>query len=390
MPNGDEPISDARPAMVPTQIWDGLLLIGDDLTGALDTAAQFVGLFGQISVHWRASASGSSLAFDSGARELSGAAAEAAVAARLAGQTLDTATLCYAKLDSLLRGHPAHEIAAWLRRGAFEHCIVAPAFPAQGRITLEGRQFHFDGSRWVPIATDLLASLRELGVDGALCRVGDPAPAGVSLWNATSDSDLDAIVAAGRAASGRVLWCGSGGLASALARSTGHAAKIDYAIARPALGLFGSDQAVTAAQFETCDACAFTLADGGPASAARLSRSLDETGVALARLALPVDISREAATKRIAREFGRLLGALAPPTTLLVSGGETLRAVCEALGADHLELAGQVEPGIPVSILRGSRFDGVRIVSKSGAFGDRDLIKRLLARTAHLWNGEAA
>lgn len=390
MPNGETPISDAGPAAASAQTWDDLFLIADDLTGALDTAAQFVGLFGPVSVYWRVAPSSGSVALDSGTRELSGADAERAVAARFAGRRLEGATLCYAKLDSLLRGHPAHEIAAWLRHADFARCVIAPAFPAQGRITREGRQFHFHEGRWAPVVTDLLASLRELDIEGALCHAGDPVPAGVSLWNATSDADLDAIVAARRATTGNVLWCGSGGLASALARSAGRSANIEFVIARPALGLFGSDQPVAAAQFESCGDCAFTLTDGGPASAAKLARSLDEAGAALARVAIPVDVSREEAAKRVAREFGRLLDALTPPATLLVIGGETLRAVCEALGADHLELAGQIEPGIPVSVLRGGRFNGVRVVSKSGAFGDRELVKRLLTHTAPLSNGVPA
>jgi D-threonate/D-erythronate kinase len=36
-------------------------------------------------------------------------------------------------------------------------------------------------------------------------------------------------------------------------------------------------------------------------------------------------------------------------------------------------------PGIPTSVLRGGVWDGLRIVSKSGAFGDAGLLARLLA-----------
>jgi uncharacterized protein YgbK (DUF1537 family) len=66
----------------------------------------------------------------------------------------------------------------------------------------------------------------------------------------------------------------------------------------------------------------------------------------------------------------------------MVAGGETLRAVCHALGAARLDVDGQVIPGVPCSIMRGGRWDGIRVVSKSGAFGDPGLLSRLL-------NGEA-
>lgn len=66
------------------------------------------------------------------------------------------------------------------------------------------------------------------------------------------------------------------------------------------------------------------------------------------------------------------------PGTLIVSGGETLRALCIALAADRLDVDGEIEPGVPTSVLRGGAFDGQRIVSKSGAFGGDDFLARIL------------
>ena len=67
-------------------------------------------------------------------------------------------------------------------------------------------------------------------------------------------------------------------------------------------------------------------------------------------------------------------------TTLIVAGGETLRATCLALSAEALEVWGQVAPGLPRSVLRGGRWDGVEVISKSGAFGDDALLRDLLER----------
>ncbi|WP_244439541.1 nucleotide-binding domain containing protein [Azospirillum baldaniorum] len=61
-----------------------------------------------------------------------------------------------------------------------------------------------------------------------------------------------------------------------------------------------------------------------------------------------------------------------------MSGGETLRALCGALGAGRLDLDGALLPGVPGSTLRGGAWDGVRVVSKSGAFGDPSLLRRLI------------
>jgi uncharacterized protein YgbK (DUF1537 family) len=391
MPGSDAAFDVSGTAAAPTQERVRLHLIADDLTGALDTGAQFIPLTGPIDVHWRAVATNGSVAMDSGARELSGDEAEAAVTARLAQTPPDISGLHYAKIDSLLRGHPAREIAAWLRSGVFERCMIAPAFPHQARVTRGGAQCRRSELGWAPVATNLSADLAALGLRVALRRPGDEVPVGVSLWDAESEADLDAIVAAGRAAGGQVLWCGSGGLAGALARSISpHDNRVEPALERPILGLFGSDQAVSAEQVDACGRYASIIEDGGGSNLADVSRRLNEDGVALVRVAIQRGASRADAARRIAGAFGRLALEITRPATLLVAGGETLRAVCDALETDHLELVGQIEPGVPCSFMRGGRFDGVRVVSKSGAFGGRDLLKRLVTLNPHPSNGVSA
>ena len=70
---------------------------------------------------------------------------------------------------------------------------------------------------------------------------------------------------------------------------------------------------------------------------------------------------------------------LPQPGSLFVTGGETLSHVCAALGAEALEVQGEIEPGIPVSVLKGGKWQGVRVISKSGAFGNEGLIRRLIS-----------
>ncbi len=147
---------------------------------------------------------------------------------------------------------------------------------------------------------------------------------------------------------------------------------------RPLLGLFGTDHPVTMAQLAACGDDVLVLPDGGTASAARAAGRLAERGVALVRLGLPDGLARDAAAERIGRELGALARRLVPPSTLLVSGGETLRALCQALGAGRLDINGTLLPGVPGSTLCGGAWNGVRVVSKSGAFGDPSLLRRLI------------
>ncbi len=205
-----------------------LRLLADDLTGALDSAAGFVPLTGPVSVTWQPVAAQGSIAFDSGTRDLPAHQALESIARF--SPLLDGGAPAFKKIDSLLRGHVALELATCLRR--FDHCVLAPAFPFQGRITRNGRQLVRSDDGWRDTGVDLSTELRALGV---VARVLD----------AETDADLDAIVAEGQRLAGRVLWCGTGGLAGALA---GHRPVPCPVLPPPILALIGSDHAVSRAQ----------------------------------------------------------------------------------------------------------------------------------------------
>ena len=314
-----------------------LRLLADDLTGALDSASRFVPLTGGVAVCWHDAAPDGSAAFDSGTRDLSADAALAAIAHFT--PLLDGGAPAFKKIDSLLRGHVALELAACMRR--FDYCVLAPAFPFQGRITRDGRQLMRTDDGWRDTGVDLPAALRALDVR-------------VHLRNAATDADLDAIVADGRRLPGRVLWCGTGGLAGALA---GRRPVPCPALPRPILVLIGSDHPVSGAQFAAVPA---------------------DLRSAIATCDLPPSTDRGEARRLIREEFAALLHRAERPGTLFVTGGGTLRDLCEALGASHLDVDGEIEPGVPTSLLRGGAWDGQRLVSKSGAFGDTGFLARLL------------
>lgn len=357
-----------------------LHLIADDLTGALDAAIAFATATAPIPVYWRAPEAGmaGSLAIDSGTRDLDGASARRTVT-RLAALLPPIAPgHLFLKLDSLLRGHAAQELAGWQDAAPAARCIIAPAFPHYGRITRNGVQMLRTPEGDRPVGARLVEDLAALGLPVKTARPGDPVPDGISLWDAQTDADLARIVEAGAALPGPTLWCGSGGLARALAGGR-PAPRIDAArLPRPVLGLFGTDHAVTRAQIAACPQIALSLPDGGADSTTRLAAQMARDGRVLVSLDLPEGTARAAAAETIAAEYARLLAAMPVPGTLVVSGGETLRALCLALRAERLDLSGEFETGVPCSILRGGRFDGVRVISKSGAFGDPLLLRRLM------------
>ena len=351
-----------------------LRLLADDLTGALDTAAEFVGAFGPLEVVWSTAApETASFAIDSSTREVD--ADEAFTIVRELAPQLDGVAIAYKKIDSLLRGPWVAELDACMRTGAWDACIVAPAFPHQGRVTREGRQFFrgVDGS-WSAVGDSILAQLRTRGMDA---RIGDPAQAlqdGITVFDAGADADLDRIAEIGKAFSGRLLWCGSGGLAAALARGSGVTAS--RRLKTPVLGLFGSDHPTTAAQLSACGAV--MVASANVRSDIGKIRGVLDAGAAFVKLETPAALSRGEAAEHFAREIADLVQSIDPPETVLVAGGETLKAQMLAVRARALQVVGRLEPGLPKSVIQGGRWAGVDVISKSGAFGPRDLWSSLL------------
>ena len=355
-----------------------LRLLADDLTGALDTAAEFVGLCGPLGVAWAGALPPdvpASLAIDTGTREFDKVRAVAVVEGLV--PLLRDSTIAYKKVDSLLRGAWAAELGVCLRSGYWKSCIVAPAFVYQGRRTRGGQHYALaqDG-QWHPVGDNLLAQLAAENTDARPGRLEAELTDGVHVFDAESYRDLDRVVEIGQRCSSPVLWCGSGGLASALAR--GSSAGASGQLQRPVLGLFGSDQAVTAAQLAACESVVVTLAENDDEGTGRIRQQLARQNVALVRFAFALETSREAAALRIARELASLTLQLDPPGTLIVAGGETLKALCLAVGALALKVTGRIMPGLPRSVIQGGRWAGVEVISKSGAFGPPDLWRTLL------------
>lgn len=363
-------------------------LVADDLTGALDAAAVFARPQAPVAILARADGCRGSFALDAGTRGASKAEAQAA-AARDAPLLREVRT-AFRKIDSLLRGHPAAEIAATARAGDFASVVVAPAFPAQGRITLQGRQYarHADGTYRL-IDVDLGRALAACGLaPRPLPHIAAMAGAGVFLCDAEYDSDLAAIAAARPRLRAPVLWCGTSGLARALA---GAVAPLPVPPG-PCLGVVGSRHPLALAEIDRLQAAdpdgVIVLAGGAEVAAAvaRAGERLAGGRWALVTLRLPAADARAAA--RLLRELARAASALRP-AVLFASGGDTLAALRDASGAARLDALGETAPGIPLSRLVGGGWDGVAVVSKSGAFAGGGVLARLFGGKQEDWRGPA-
>ncbi|MEV5981032.1 four-carbon acid sugar kinase family protein [Streptomyces sp. NPDC052114] len=383
-------------------------ILADDLTSAADGAAPFRG--GGLPARILFAApdpavvrGGGVTAVDLGSRVLDEAAAAAATerAARLRRGS----AVLFKTVDSTLRGHVVAEAkAAWAgsRRRAV---VIAPAFPAEGRETVDAVQY----VRGVPVhesdyARDPVHPVRcsDLAVlFPTAARVGPGRAAelprlvragGPIVCSARTDADLDRLVAAVPRLDD-VLWVGSPGLAAALARRCAHAVEATAPPVPPArrpLVVVGSAHPATRRQLAALhareDVQGITVGDD-PAGDTE----------ALRGLTAPVLTLRTPDTRHpplIARDFVRSMAAHIRTLltehrvdALVVTGGETATTVLRALDITGLHLLDEPEPGIALGTPLGRPGlpapAGPPVLVKAGGFGDDDLLLRLcrLVRT---------
>jgi uncharacterized protein YgbK (DUF1537 family) len=422
-----------------------VVIVADDLSSAADCGAQMAASGVRVHVPLAAPRGGAEedqeidvLALDADSRHLPAGRAYAATRACLDHPRVGPDTLVFKSVDSTLRGNLGAEVDAILDTGGFQGAIVAPAFPRQGRTTVDGVQ----RVHGVPVdksefASDPLAPVRCADVaerfaeqsgrraelvpmdvqrdPGALARRLSAAHAGLLVLDAVEETDLARIAHWAGALAGRFLWVGSTGLARYVPESVGLQARqprpVDGAARGPVLVVAGSASAITRRQLDACNngksfeevrVQSRAILGGGAACAAEHARARSALARAAARservaLTLTAGPSDIAASHAIAAARGQppetasktLIAAIAGltrelfddgvhPRGLVLTGGDTARAVAGALGLDGITLFDEIEPGVPMGHTTDT--DAMLIVTKAGGFGGESTLLRSLER----------
>ncbi len=376
-----------------------LRLVADDLSGAAECAAVLAMATGRPAplLFGGAVPDAGSYAVDTDGRESEAATAAqgTAIAVRRALRpSPGERVLVYKKIDSTLRGHIAQELEALLAEpGLFDAAVVCPVLPEQGR-TLRGGVLHVRGE---PLK-DLHRLLRKADERAALIDAGgsiDEALArGARLLavDAENGTELDRIAAALLRSERRLLAVGSAGLAKALARRIFGTSVPDFDLRRagdgPTVGVVGSFSPVAASQLDEVArdgrAAVVCLAPEDWLDAARAADAVGQAR-ALTREGRPVILTMQGAPVpgSSSRALVQAMAAAAEPllrsaSTLVLTGGDTARAVLDRLHIDQLQVLGELEPGICLG--RSDRSDAPYIVTKAGAFGDPGALLRVLRR----------
>jgi uncharacterized protein YgbK (DUF1537 family) len=400
------------------------LILADDLTGAADCAIAFGRRGRAAAVTWGEVADAGDhqlpvLAYDAASR---GLAAEAAAGrhADVLERLFEPERLLFKKIDSTLRGQPAAEIAA-----ALEHLksrlgpafgVFAPAFPATGRTTVDGRilvkgRALEEAEVWQRDHTypngDLVDVLATAGIRGervtlATVRGGDLRAtfarlAGegdmVAACDAETEHDLHLIAEASLHASPATFFIGSAGLAHALAGLDAGDVVEPLRIPMSASGtlivvgsLAGASRSAARELEATGTVAHFpvapqTLLGGGAGRgtlAADVMKRLSGGGDALIEIMMD-DQPDMSLGPQLAQGLADALQSLAPAIgAFAATGGETAALLLSRFGVNGIRLADEIEPGVSLGLTLGKL--SVPIATKAGAFGDERSLIRISER----------
>jgi uncharacterized protein YgbK (DUF1537 family) len=332
-----------------------------------------------------------------------------------------TERMLFKKVDSTLRGNIASELYTVLaeRRAGSPNrvvAIMAPAFPAGGRATVDGHQLVHGipvekTEIWFgtdhPGAAHIPSMLGLAGLSTALLSRSNvrshfanllssmeklAAAADVIVCDAETDDDLSAIARASVALGGDTVWVGSAGLAYQLPHAAGLSSSITSVpqpefISGPTLMVIGSMSSVSHRQAgvveEAIPVASIRIPSGvmleGPSHTAwnvvagRIHESLNSGNDTLIILDPSGGVGPE--KRRCLTAALRIL--LAPYVCLVGSffatGGETARAILEGWGVSSLHMLGELEPGLAFSFCR-VHDRTLPILTKAGAFGNQDTL----------------
>jgi 4-hydroxythreonine-4-phosphate dehydrogenase len=387
------------------------LILADDLSGAADSAVSALQAGLDAEVLLTADGvehSGTAVtAIDLNTRETEAERARTLTLKALEKIQPRTDLFLYRKIDSTLRGHVAVELAATRAAASKQFILFAPAFPANQRITVGGKIL-VDGKPlertqfWnakTP-GPDFAAQMADVGLimeslpletvrrgkQEIHRTISDLVAEGCTtiLCDAERDEDLFQIVQAGFELGPQCLFAGSGGLAKQLFKlfpAGDLTIPVPRQLSKLILIVVGSFAASSQTQFAKLRDLAglqcFWLGSKELEKPANFQPELVRLLDSGQDLAVAIDAGAE--FPQVARPSRFLSGLLAPLLNrvgaLVVTGGETCRALLESIGTQKLQLLDELEPGVPLAFAPAPR--PLLVVVKAGGFGHADTLRNV-------------
>jgi uncharacterized protein YgbK (DUF1537 family) len=376
-----------------------LAIIADDLTGAMDSSGFLA-----------ARGSSASVVFDLGSvpdadivavstESRRDSATEAAGKTRRAARALRARTI-FKKIDSTLRGNVGAELAEIMAELGYGKAVVAPAFPAARRTTVNGvllvdgvpvSDTPSAGGRATPITESHLPTLLEKSTGYSVGVVGlDVITLGgeairrhllarsedILVCDALEQGHLHAVAGAVASMERGWLLCGSGGVARELRPTSReeHQPPIDMPTQEsgPALLVVGSLHEKTAEQLRMAESLrGIPLISPGIESAGEVLGRRRSIGIT-STFDAHVEGEEAAVARSLADSAARAVEQI--PVGLFRCGGDVAAEACRKLRVAEVRLIGEVEPGVPAGCIIGGPAHGMRVVTKAGGLGSPDAI----------------
>jgi uncharacterized protein YgbK (DUF1537 family) len=382
-----------------------VLIVADDLTGAMDSAGPFAAIGIEtwvVALPMRCDPaslkSASVVSVNTDTRHLPAARAAARVRDIVGHLGAGGFDIVVKKIDSTLRGNVVAETMALLDVSGRHEAVIAPAFPAQGR-TVRGGIVHVDGKplAQTAFAKDALsppplAPLQEVfaaAEPGLRVKPVTPADAfdagAADIWIADgeSDADLTRIVETLASRMSSVLMVGSAGLTRALASVCfdGHPAPAGLQhVTGTIVFAVGSRAARSAEQVEALAGEPGTTVLRAPNG--RLGATQIPSARNLVLKATADEAGDEGDAERVAADMAKHAIEIvrsAHAEALVATGGDTATAILAASGNPALQVLGDLMPGIPYARIRLDKMP-LWLVTKAGGFGGRETFRDLARR----------
>ncbi len=392
-----------------------LLILADDLTGALDSGVQLTQKGAKVIIVTNKETIASIpadtdvIVIDTETRHLDGKDA-AVIIDDLVKYALSAGIQhIYKKTDSGLRGNVGAELTAVLKAGGADHLNFIPAYPSADRKTIDG--VHYVNGKPLsesvfaqdpidPVTESKIDDLIHLQSDVKVSNSTDPNPAGIVVFNAENSEDMHRIADELIEKNDFFLTAGSAGFLEVYPMNINHLKiRTNPTLSKKLIVLSGSVNEVTKAQLDMAerngaerfhvplDSILTGNEDISKADAFAkkiLNENADAELILIDTLSAcsqtNEDIPADDKASRIASWMGELAKAVSKHSeelTMMIVGGDTLRGFISTMHITQIEPIYEIDPGIVLAQYRYE--DNCRyMITKSGGFGkDEQLMNTL-------------
>lgn len=394
-----------------------ILIIADDETGMLDTGAQFAqkgirteAMTGKPTVEAFRQSKAAVAAVNTGTRHVSREEAYRTVYEIAENALKAGIPILYKKTDSALRGHVGAELQA-LMDAADDSLYFFPAYPDAGRTTVKGIQY-VDG---VPVgksvfSKDELNPMTESYIPGILSQTAEVSVVlaeetgncisgegdhKITVFDAESTEELHSTVEAFLKKCTPRLLAGCAGLSHELADMlelpTGEKQK--FPPVRKIFALCGSSNLITREQMDYAanhGFTRFTLKEEDMSGKEQLS-DIRKACIAGESIILDMEYLPPETAKKLGITKQKLGNLIVDSVNqmlmqcldvlegyiLFLTGGDTLERFIQLSRCEKIRILGEFSPGIAMNrfYIEGKE---VHTISKSGGFGDKQILIQLL------------